>query len=118
MQDKKIIRPTRFYSKKQEDKVAKVVSGKRVSNSGATSFNKGDVVTNDWLIECKTHTTMKTQFTIKKEWLDKNVEESFAMNKSYSALAFDFGDSKNYYIIDERIFKKLLNLLKEENYDN
>lgn len=31
--------PTRFYSNKQEKKVAKVVGGKKVANSGATAFN-------------------------------------------------------------------------------
>lgn len=31
-------KPTRFYSKRQETKVAKVVGGKRTANSGATAF--------------------------------------------------------------------------------
>lgn len=31
-------KPTRFYSNKQEKKVAKTVGGKQVVNSGATSF--------------------------------------------------------------------------------
>jgi hypothetical protein len=43
------IRPTRFYSNKQEKKIAKQVSGKQVANSGATAFNKGDVTTDEWL---------------------------------------------------------------------
>lgn len=97
-------RPTRFYSHKQEKQVAKKLDGKVVANSGATAFSKGDVRTKDWLIECKTCTTPKKSFSIKKEWLDKNNEEAFAMNKSYSALAFDFGTGSNYYIVDERTF--------------
>lgn len=32
------MRPTRYYSKQQEKKVAKAVHGKRQSNSGATAF--------------------------------------------------------------------------------
>ena len=36
-------RPTRFYSNKQEKKVAKAIGGKQVSYSAATEFNKGDV---------------------------------------------------------------------------
>ena len=42
---------TRYYSKKQENKVAKKLKGKRTANSGATPFQKGDVVTNNFLIE-------------------------------------------------------------------
>ena len=106
-------KPTRFYSNKQEKKVAKALGGKQQSNSGATAFNKGDVVTDEWLIECKTATSEKTSFTIKKEWLNKNREEAFAINKSYNALAFDFGDSgERYYIIDEKTFKLLMEATK------
>ena len=107
-------RPTRFYSKKQETAVAKAVAGKRTANSGATAFSKGDVRTTDFLIECKTATSEKKSFAIKKEWLDKNREEAFAMGKSYNALAFDFGDGgKRYYVIDEKLFKQLINFLEE-----
>ncbi len=108
-------RPTRFYSNQQEKKVAKAIGGKQVCNSGATAFNKGDVKTDDWLIECKTTTaTEKASFSIKKEWLEKNSEEAFAMNKTHSALAFQFGvNEPNYYIISERHFKEYLRLLEE-----
>jgi hypothetical protein len=109
----RVIRPTRFYSNKQEKKVAKFLNGKQVSNSGATAFNKGDVVTQDWLIECKTSTTEKQSFSIKKEWLEKNKEEAFAMRKDYNALCFDFGDNgKRYYVIDEKTFKELMEGMK------
>lgn len=102
-------RPTRFYSNKQEKAVAKAVKGKQTANSGATKFSKGDVITDQILIECKTCTDYKKSFSIKKEWLDKNKEEAFAMRKPYSALAFNFGpNEKNYYIIDEKMFKILL----------
>lgn len=37
----KPIRPTRFYSKRQENHIAKAVEGKRTANSGATPFYKG-----------------------------------------------------------------------------
>ena len=107
-------RPTRFYSNRQEKAVAKALDGKQQSNSGATAFQKGDVVTDDWLIECKTATTEKQSFSIKREWLKKNREEAFAMGKYYNALCFDFGpDSKRYYVVDEKLFKKLVDLLKE-----
>ena len=108
--------PTRFYSSKQEKQVAKAVGGKKVANSGATAFEKGDVTTDNFLIECKTCTTEKKSFSIKKEWLEKNKEEAFEMGKSYSALAFNFGpDSENYYVIDEKLFKELIEYLDKEN---
>ena len=110
-------RPTRFYSKRQEDAVAKAVGGKRVANSGATSFNKGDVRTKSFLIEAKTCTSPRKSFTLHKEWFDKNKEESFAMGKDYSAVVFDFGDGENLYVIDERLFIKLLNYLQGESND-
>ena len=39
--DNKPIRPTRFYSRRQENHIAKAVNGKRTANSGATAFYKG-----------------------------------------------------------------------------
>ena len=99
---------TRYYSNRQEKSVAKAVNGKQTANSGATNFQKGDIITDNFLIECKTCMEDKKSFSIKKEWIDKNKEEAFAMRKSYSALAFNFGpSSENYYIIDERLFKIL-----------
>ena len=107
-------KPTRFYSSKQEKAVAKAIGGKQVANSGATAFSKGDVRTADWLIECKTCTTEKKSFSIKKEWMEKNREEAFAMNKDYNALAFDFGDGDNYYIVDEKTFIRMKEALDNE----
>ena len=106
-------RPTRFYSTQQEKKVAKAVKGKRTANSGATKFSKGDVTTDNFLLECKTCTEPRKSFTLKQEWFDKNKEEAFAMHKDYSAIVFDFGDGKEYYVIDEFLFKILLNTLQE-----
>ena len=101
-------RPTRFYSNRQEKKVAKSLGGRQVSNSGATTFRKGDVTTDDFLIECKTVTAERKSITVKKDWIDKNREEAFAMGKSYSAVAIDFGDGEQHYIISESLFKKLV----------
>ena len=107
-------KPTRYYSKQQEKKVAKRLDGKRQANSGATPFYKGDVITDQFLIECKTKTADCKSFTIKEDWLLKNEEEAFAMNRD-SALCFDFGPSANkrYYVISERLFQMLQEYLKE-----
>lgn len=104
----KSVRPTRFYSKKQENHIAKAVGGKRTANSGATPFSKGDVTTDDWLFEAKTCTTEKKSFSIKREWIDKNREEAFAMHKDYNALVIDFGDGEQFYLLDEKTFLGLL----------
>jgi len=108
---------TRYYSKQQEKKVAKAVHGKRQANSGATAFAKGDVITENWLIECKTKTKDCNSFTIKEDWLLKNEEEAFAMGKNNSALCFDFGPSANkrYYVISERLFQLLQKYIEEED---
>lgn len=111
----KKVRPTRFYSSRQERAVAKAVSGKKVANSGATAFQKGDVTTNNILIECKTCVEEKKSFSIKREWLEKNKEEAFEMGKDYSVLAFNFGpDTANYYVIDEKLFKLLNEYIEGE----
>lgn len=104
---------TRKYSKKQEDRVAKVIGGKVNANSGATSFFKGDVRTDHLLVECKTSTKEVKSVSIKKEWLEKLNEERFAMGKQHSILAFDFGDGKDYFIIDKRLMSMLLDTLEK-----
>lgn len=104
---------TRYFSNKQEKRVAKRIGGRQTANSGATPFSKGDVTTDTWLIEAKTKTSPSQSISIKREWLEKNEEEAFAMGKMHNALAFSFGDihnDKDYYIISEDEFKRLLEL--------
>lgn len=110
-------RPTRFYSSKQEKQVAKAIGGKQTANSGATAFSKGDVRTDLFLLECKTCVKSQKSFTVQKDWFTKNKEEAFAMGKPFSAVVFDFGDGEQHYIIDEKLFKKLLKHLEDENYE-
>lgn len=107
---------TRYYSNKQEKKIAKTVNGKVQSNSGATLFDKGDVRTQNWLFEAKTCMKEQQSFSIKKEWIDKLKQESFAMNKEFYSLVFNFGtqDDENFYILNEKVFKQILNLLYEK----
>ena len=103
------IKPTRYYSSKQEIAVAKAVNGKKTLNSGATPFSKGDVLAAKVLLECKTKTSDSESMAIKKEWLEKNEKEALFMGKPYNALAFNFGPGqKNYYVIDEYMFQLLL----------
>ena len=82
---------TRYYSSKQEKQIATTVGGKLQPNSGATLFSKGDVKNDEWLFEAKTCIKEQESFNIKKKWLDKLKQESFAMRKEFFALVFNFG---------------------------
>lgn len=107
--------PTRYYSKKQEDAVAKTLKGQRTKNSGATANQKGDVLTDKFLIEAKTKTALSDSISIKKEWLEKNIREALFMGKEYTALVFNFGlNEPNYYIINEELFCELLEYLNNK----
>ena len=104
---------TRYYSKKQEDRIAKNLNGKRNANSGATRFVKGDVTTKHFLIEAKTSMKPTDSMKIKESWIIKNREEAFAMRKQHAAVSIDFGKDTNYYIIDEKDFKLFISLLDD-----
>ena len=106
---------TRYYSTKQEKQIAKIFNGSCQANSGATLFNKGDVKTDEWLFEAKTCLTEKNRFSIKSEWLLKLKQESFAMNKEYHSLVFNFvPNTDNYYVLDEKTMKKILKILEDK----
>lgn len=109
-----MVRPTRYYSNKQEKEVAKIVDGHRSSNSGAAKFSAGDVYTRDFLYECKTTTKSVKSYSIKKEVLEKLKKESFELGKLFSVLVFNFGpDEELYYVLNQRQFLKLLNAYTE-----
>lgn len=116
-------KPTRWYSNKQEKAVAKAVGGKQTKNSGATLFQKSDVLIDDlFTVECKTKTANSKSISIKKEWFEKQIKESIQMGKKYSAIVFNFGPdypyNTNHYIIDEYLFQKLVEYLKEDKEES
>ena len=110
---------TRFFSKQQENSIAKATGGKTVPNSGARPYQKGDVTVagdksgntiadESWMFEAKTCMTLKKSFAIKKQWLDTIKEEAFQAGKMNYALVFNFGPNQpNYYILSEDKFKQL-----------
>lgn len=111
------ITSTKDASSSQESRVSKTIRSKRVSNSGSTAFNKGDVKSNKFLVECKTSLTEKKSVSIKHEWIQKIKEESFAMNRPYWALVFNFGETgvpKDYVVIDIALFNTLKSMLEEQ----
>lgn len=106
---------TKYYSNKQEKNVAKVLGGRQVAGSGASIYSLGDVSLNKVLIECKTSTTEKGSYSVKREILEKISKEAKIMHKFFSILAFNFGpDTENYYVIDEETMKFLIDKINEE----
>ena len=108
--------PTRRASSKQERKVAKQLGAKVQANSGATDYQKGDIIAGSMLVECKTIMKPQQSVSIKKEWFDKNEQERFAMKKDYSALVFDFGDNGEQYIAMS--LKQFKRIMKEAELEN
>lgn len=81
------------YSDRQEKLVAKHVNGKQVSGSGARPFAPGDVESEDWLIECKTHIEVMKTLTFKRNVWDKIKDEAIVRHR-YPAYVVDDGSQK------------------------
>lgn len=97
---------------KQEERIAKLFSGKRTPQSGGGKFILGDVLSKDFLIECKTSVTVKDSYSVKKEVLKKADEQRREMGKPFYALAFSFGDEEDFFVINKRAMKYFLYLQK------
>lgn len=108
-------RPTRFFSKRQEDAVAKSLGGARQLNSGAGNMGKGDVIAHDWVIECKTRVTPSETISMHKNWFESVEADRQAEARSYAAVCFSFGDGVNYYAMDEKTFKFLMSITTGDN---
>lgn len=109
---------TRYFSDRQEKQVVKLIGGKQTANSGAGKWSKGDVVLPEasLMVECKTQVENKDSFRLKKEWLEKNLTEAKQSHYLNNCLAFNFGpDKENYFIIDEKLMKFLVEKLIEDN---
>lgn len=94
-------------SDRQEKRVAKIIGGIRTTNSGASTFDKGDVKARYILMECKTLNRRQSVRTLKKEWLEKIEEQAFQRGYRFSALAFDFGDGDDFFVLNRRDFMEL-----------
>ena len=98
---------TRAKSSEQEKRIAKAMGGRQVVGSGSTPFLKGDVVVDKLFIEAKTKMSPSQSITIKKAWVDKAKEQSLAMRKEDYAIAVSFGDTKEYYLIEDSLMEDL-----------
>lgn len=106
-------KPTRYYSKRQEKRVADTLGAKTTPNSGATAWSKGDVTGDDILIECKTLTKPQQIHSIKKEWLEGIEQEAINMRKRIPILVFDYGTqlpNDQYAVLKIRDLKMLLEI--------
>lgn len=98
---------TRAKSSQQEKRIAKAIGGRQVIGSGSTPFFKGDVVAGKLLIEAKTKMEPSKSITVKKEWLEKAKEQAFSTGKEDYTVAISFGDNKEYYIVEDDLFRDL-----------
>ena len=109
-----MVRPTRYYSSKQEKQVAKLLNGKVNANSGAAPFVAGDVVVDNILVECKTTTKETNSYTVKKEVLNKIKKEAYQVGKDHAVVAFNFEpNGENYFILNTKFYIELLDLYKQ-----
>lgn len=108
---------TRYFSDLQEKTVAKMLGGQQTASSGSGHFDKSDVIVRDanLSIECKTSMSEKASFSIKKDWIDKHKQEALSMRLYNQALAISFSPEakENYFLINEKLMKYLVEKLKE-----
>lgn len=110
-------KPTRYYSDIQEKDICNKFGATKQPNSGAGRFRKGDCVNYlaSILIEAKTSTSEKDSFSIKKDWIVKNKEEAFTQRVFNGCIAFNYGpEQENYFVINEKLFRFLIEKLEEE----
>ena len=108
---------TRYYSNNQEAKISKEIGATRTPNSCAGKFRKGDLIHKEasLLVEAKCCMSDKSSFSIKKDWIVKNKDETFSQGLSNGCIAFDFGPGQEiYYVINTRLMKYLIEKLSEE----
>ena len=96
-------------SRKHEDRLAKKIGGKRSAASGAFWSRKGDVRSDDLLIEHKW--TGKASFTVKAAVLEKIVKEAILDSRT-PVLGFSL-NNENYVMLTEDDFLELRHNLQE-----
>ena len=111
---------TRYFSDKHEKSICKALHAVQQPNSGAGNWRKGDVVQPQasMLIEAKCSMSEKQSFSIKKDWINKNREETFTQRLGNSCICFNFEpDGENFYVIDEKLMKFLIECLQNDEND-
>ena len=67
---------TKDFSSKQENQISKLLGWSTVSASGARNFHPGDIRSNRWLGECKTHMKCSDKILFKFSEYSKICKES------------------------------------------
>lgn len=107
---------TRYYSALQEKELADILDMRQQVNSGATTFDKGDVYDEDILLDAKTTIKAQGSFSLKEDWFQKVKEEAFAMGKMFSGIAIRFSPrGKDYIALPVEDFKTFYEAWKELN---
>ena len=86
----------KFYSDRQEKMVADYLDFFQVSGSGARPFRPGDVTSEKWLCECKTHDTVGDKISFKRAHWTKLCNEALGVNR-YPVLITDNGSQRSQY---------------------
>lgn len=97
----------------QEERVARLFNGKRTPQSGGGKFVLGDVLAEDFFVECKTSVTVKDSYSVKREILNKANEQRREMGKEFYVLAFSFGDQEDFFVINKKAMSRFLYLQQE-----
>jgi len=80
----------KYYSDRQEKMIASFLGWSVVSGSGARSTLPGDIRSEDWLGECKTHDSVGHKINFKKSvW--KKIEDEASSKFKFPALFVDDG---------------------------
>ena len=105
-------------SKAHEDRLAKLIGGKRNAGSGAFWSRKGDVRSKDLLIEHKW--TGKKSFSLKSDVLEKIVTEAILDGRT-PALGISL-NNENYVIMLEHDFleirQNMIDLMEERTEED
>ena len=85
---------TKDYSSKQEKMIADYLGWSVVSGSGAAACYPGDIISDEWLGECKTHMTTNCKIVFKKSHWKKICDES-TVKRRFPVLFTDDGSQKS-----------------------
>lgn len=85
---------TKDYSSKQEKMIADYLGWSVVSGSGAAACYPGDIISDEWLGECKTHMTSGNKIVFNKSHWKKICDEAF-VKRRYPVLFTDDGSQKS-----------------------
>jgi hypothetical protein len=76
------MRPTKYYSDRQESAIADFLGWRRTAASGARPFEKGDLVSPEFCGECKTKTSICEKIEVRRtDWRKIGLEAQSCMRK-------------------------------------